>query len=211
MPPLCRNSVFACAAFLILALRAPAAVADDVAHRWGAGWDRGLAVRYRLNDVTGVGLRVNPNFFDADLHANDSVTAQDTGREDWNLDLGLLVFREQPIGDWVRVGPYGELGFSYQEGDWSVQGTAGYTRQTAIERAVSLEAGIRPVFAIESRFCLEARLGLTVSRVWSSRWVRATGTVSGDMSVSTTGTSWRFSALGENLGFGSLLSFTIYL
>jgi hypothetical protein len=113
---------------------APAApTAPPKAYRWGVGWDEGLALRARLGNGWGLGLRLNPDWFDPEEEATstntsasewqclgtrtcrseyDSTTDSKASGDARTFSGALMVYHEKKLGRWLAAGPY--LAVSYE-------------------------------------------------------------------------------------------------
>ncbi len=104
-------------------------------YRWGVGWDEGLALRVRMGQGWGLGLRVNPDLVDPDSETDSltdsadeypcgtygrDVTCRDTSG--WHSDgtttgnrrtisTALMLYHERNLGKWLGGGPYLALGY----------------------------------------------------------------------------------------------------
>jgi hypothetical protein len=116
----------------------PNAPAPDKAkkhYRWGAGWDEGLALRAKLADGWGLGLRVNPDLIDPESSGTDSSdndsdwlcsgvrfcgsgtkshSSQSANGDVRTFSASLMAYREKRLGKWLAVGPYLALNYNRQ-------------------------------------------------------------------------------------------------
>jgi len=190
---------------------------EETFRRWGIGWDKGIALRYRPNPEWGFGFRFFPDSYDFDNSSPDeNYLERTTEREDWSVSLGFLVYHETRLGRWVRLGPYSELGFTYDENEYASdyirEERESHRREETWRRVWRVALGFRPAFAIEDRFVLESRFGISVTRTNEDREERSrevNGEPSERFSHNETDTL-DFRAFGTNLGFGSVLQFIIY-
>ncbi len=111
---------------------APVPAKAKKSYRWGAGWDEGLALRAKLGDGWGLGLRVNPDLTDPKSSGTDSssstwdwlcsgTTLCDNGSKTQSsqsadsdvrtFSASLMAYREKKLGKWLAVGPYLALNY----------------------------------------------------------------------------------------------------
>jgi len=181
--------------------------------RWGLGWDDGIALRYRPQPGWGLGIRVNPDIADLDSSSPMAVGGNEEKRTD--LAVGLLGYREVAAGKWVRIGPYARIDYDYSRLEAASSFVADPYRQfRTTNRTVHTwhwGLGLRPAFAIEDRFVLETRFGISVTRQTSDE-DRLTSIAPPPQEVldHEERSLWSVGAVGTNLGFGSVLQFIIY-
>jgi hypothetical protein len=203
------------------------------------GWDSGLAVRYQTRGVWGWGFRLNPFILDEtrddanDIPLEDDEFGYQIGEEIADEDLGVafMIFRHVPIGARIGVGPFAEIGYAKSIRSDEEMATFVYgsdfggdtsTTRRSITRdgdSWALSLGLRPTFTFAGRFRLESRiavrLGYDAER--SDEWVNSRVIDNDDDRASRLSVSreqsdgWNVSVFGQQLGPGSLLSFTIAL
>lgn len=191
---------------------------DAGPRRWGIGWDRGIALRYRPEPGWGLGVRINPDILDDDRTEPDLDRELTRESDDLSLSFGFLAYREAKLGTWVRLGPYSELSFTYEDRETTYDQIEPdrvlHDFQAYRLRTWRWEVGLRPAFAIEDRFVLETRFGLALIRRDGDREESRRSERNGEIIrefTSGDSQSWELDSLGTNLGFGSVLQFIIYL
>ncbi len=175
---------------------------------------------------------------DRDGNQNDDRSSTQEGlvTDDFTYDafgLRAFAFHETRLTEWFALGPYFGLGYGFDRRDSDELRVSTRVTDTAISterrevtstntaHSWAFSLGLRPSFTFDQRFVLETRLGFT--GIWRDEETRRTvftSEFSEDENGATESSTrveknrddddgWSFTAFGQELGPGAVLSFIV--